>query len=357
MYGMAVALMRRDLISVGALWLILTVIGELLAVFVDIYPEAKSDKGEEIEQAFRVLVYFAVPVFTLVIAVLAYTVLRHRTTGLPEEDGPPLMGRGSAPVAWLVITAGLTLAVMIYPGLTSIPGIFGDESNPDLVVEVEGVQWTWFVSYPQHDVTGASELVLPVDRSVRFEITSRDVLHSFWVPAFLMKIDAVPGRTTIISLTPTKIGSFQTDPLLRVQCAELCGLAHARMRIPVRVVSESEFNAWVQQQGPVQPTPAPDAQQFAIEGLNLKFDIDEIVAEAGRQAIVTFDNLDDSIPHNWALYESEEAADGGAAAIAGSSIEDGPLVQQIVFDTPEPGTYFYKCDVHPTTMTGTFIVR
>lgn len=140
--------MRRDFILVAALWLALTAIGELLAIFGDIYPVPSSDKGEEIEHAFRVLVYFAVPVFTLVIAVLVYTVLTRRTVGMPERDGPPLHGRGSVPLAWFAITAGLTLVVMIYPGLVSIPAIFGVDDHPDLVVEVEGVQWTWFVSYP-----------------------------------------------------------------------------------------------------------------------------------------------------------------------------------------------------------------
>ncbi len=240
--------MKRDLFAVAALWLILTAIGELLAVFVDIYPVARSDKGEDIEHAFRVLVYFAVPVFTMVVAVLVYSMLRHRTKELPDTDGPAFHGRGPVPLAWLAITAGLTLAIMIYPGLVGIPEIFDDEPDPDLVVEVVGIQWAWLVTYPQHDISGARELVLPVDRTVRFEITSQDVLHSFWVPSFLMKIDAVPGRTTTISLTPTKTGTFQTDPNLRVQCAELCGMAHARMRMPVRVVSDGEFEAWVREQ-------------------------------------------------------------------------------------------------------------
>ena len=95
--------MRRDFILVAALWLALTAIGELLAIFGDIYPVPSSDKGEEIEHAFRVLVYFAVPVFTLVIAVLVYTVLTRRTVGMPEQDGPPLHGRGSVPLAWFAM--------------------------------------------------------------------------------------------------------------------------------------------------------------------------------------------------------------------------------------------------------------
>lgn len=360
--------MKRDLFIAGALWLLLTIIGEILAVGVDIYPVARSDKGEEIEEAFRILVIFAVPVFTFVVAVLLYSVLRHRTTGdLPAEDGPAYHGRGAVPLAWFGITAGLTLVVMIYPGLTSLPGIVRDDP-PDLVVEVRGFQWQWQFTYPQQDINifgtpdSIPEMVLPLERTVRFEITSADVLHSFWVPAFLMKIDAVPGQTTTVTLRPTETGTFQTDSMLRVQCAEACGLGHGRMMARVAVVSDEDFEEWVaaQQEAPAdaeQPTPVAGAQEFTIVGENILFDVDEIQAEADGQVIITFDNRDQAVPHNWAFYESEEAANSGADAIAGSPIEPGPLAQTIVFDAPEPGTYFFRCDVHPTTMTGTLEVE
>ncbi len=356
--------MKRDLLTVAALWLVLTAIGEVLAAVGDFYPLTRSDKGEEIETAFRVLVFFAIPVFAMVVAVLFYSVLRRRTAGPPTEDGPALQGRGPVPLAWFGITAALTLAIMIYPGLTGIPRIFGDEPHPDLTVEVEAVQWAWLVSYPQYDITAGREMVLPVDRTVEFKVTSRDVLHSFWIPAFLMKIDAVPGMTTTISLRPTQTGSFQEDPLLRVQCAELCGLSHSRMQLPVRVVTEQEFADWVKErQGAAraaltpQPGAAAGAQEVAIVGENLLFDTDEIAVEAGRRVVIRFENRDAGVPHNWALYESEEAASGGVAPLAVSPIEPGPIEQEIVFDAPEPGTYFFRCDVHPTTMTGELVVR
>jgi len=357
--------MKRDAMAVGALWLLLTGLGELFAATVDFYPQARSDKGEDIEHAFRVLVYFAVPVLALVVAVLAYSVLRQRTAGPPLEDGPPMQGRGAVPWAWFAVTAGLTLTIMIYPGLVSLPDIMGhEEEQPgDLVVDVVGIQWAWLLEYPQYGVKTSRELVLPVDRTVHFQITSQDVLHSFWIPGFLMKIDAVPGRTTMMSLTPTETGDFQADPNLRVQCAELCGLSHSRMRIPVRVVNESEFDAWLREQAQEatpapgeEPTPAPDAQELTIVGSNIQFDTDEIAIEAGRQAVVTFDNQDAGVPHNWALYESESAARNSGEPIAASPIEDGPIVQQIAFDPPAPGAYYFVCDVHPN-MNGELIVE
>ena len=356
--------MKRHLIIAGALWVALTAAGEALALLVDFYPIARSDKGEEIERAFRILVIMAVPVFTMVVAVLVYSVLARRTAGPLAGEGPPLLGRGAVPVTWFALTAGLTFLVMIYPGLTSLQDVVGNYEEPDLVVDVQGVQWTWLISYPQYDVTAAGELVLPVDRTVRFDITSLDVLHSFWVPAFLMKIDAVPGRPTKVSLKPTTTGSFDSDPLLRVQCAELCGLSHSRMRVPVRVVSEQEFEDWVKGRqeaartaSAAQPTVAAEAQTVAIAAKDLAFDTKTIAVESGRQVVIKLDNQDANIPHNWALYESEEAAASAATTLASGPIQSGPVQEQILFDPLQPGTYFFRCDVHPTTMTGELVVK
>ena len=233
-------------IIAGLLWLVMTAVGLWLALAVDYYPVVLSDKGEEIADAFRVLMVFSVPVFTMVLAVLIYTMLRRGYEEVPA-DGPPLQGKGTAPLTWFVVTSGLTALVIVFPGLTSLHTVAKSEANPDVLVQVEGVQWTWLVSYPELGVENVRELLLPVDRTVRFEITSRDVLHSFWVPAFLMKVDAVPGITTTISLRPTKVGSFDLNPTVRLQCAELCGLGHGTMQIPVAVVSQAEFDAWVKE--------------------------------------------------------------------------------------------------------------
>lgn len=356
--------MKRDLLVTGALWLVLTVVGEVLAYRVDIYPVARSDKGQEIEDAFRALVYLAVPVFTMVVSVLLYTVLRHRSTGPAdgeENDGPAFAGRGPVPLTWLGMTAGLTVLVMIYPGLTGIPKIVNDQEDPQLLVQVDGVQWSWLVSYPQYDVAPGTELVLPVNRTVRFNITSRDVLHSFWIPAFLMKIDAVPGKTTGFSLKPTETGAFDSDPLLRVQCAELCGLSHSRMTIPVSVVSDEEFRSWLDahQKPAATPaaTPSAEAQELTITSKNSALDTTEATVRAGRQVIVRFQNEDGGVFHNWALYESEEAAKSGAKAIAASELKAGPVVQEVVMGALEAGAYYFRCDVHPTTMYGVLVAQ
>ncbi len=250
--------MKRDLVIVAVLWLALTAAGLALAR-VDFFPVVRADKGDEIRHAFQVLLYLAAPVFTLVVAVLSYSVLRFRRSGPPAVDGPPIMGRGVVPVAWFGVTAALAVLVMIYPGITGISKVFRNPP-PDLVVQVQGTRWKWIVSYPQYRVTTLTELVLPVDTTVRFEVTSSDVIHSFWIPAFLTKIDAVPGMTTVLTVRPTKTGSYETDQALRLQCAELCGRDHALMAMPVRVVTRQEFEAWARAQtGQASTTPAPPA--------------------------------------------------------------------------------------------------
>ena len=116
----------------------------------------------------------------------------------------------------------------------------------DLVVELEARTFAWRVSYPSLNISRLrKEMVLPVGKHVRFDVTSKDVIHSFWISAFRVKIDAVPGLVTTEYATPDRTGSFEDDFNLRLQCAELCGVGHATMTMPVRVVEQGEFDAWV----------------------------------------------------------------------------------------------------------------
>ena len=230
-----------------AVWVVLTAGGLAAVLTVDFYPVVASDRGDEIAHAFRFLTALAIPVAAMVLAVVGYSMLRRGSGDLPPEDGMPFDGRGAFPRIWLGATAGLTLLIIIYPGLWTLGDVIEKHDDPDVVIDVQAMQWTWLINYPDRGVTNQVELVVPVDRKVTFNITSRDVLHSFWVPAFLMKVDAVPGRTTTMSLIATEIGDYSNEAVYRLQCAELCGISHARMQIPVRVVSQSEFETWVRE--------------------------------------------------------------------------------------------------------------
>ncbi|MEZ5185829.1 MAG: cytochrome c oxidase subunit II [Candidatus Nanopelagicales bacterium] len=121
------------------------------------------------------------------------------------------------------------------------------ENNQDLTVGVVGFRWSWTFNYVDqntYDVGTPDEdptLYLPVDQKVKFELTSPDVIHSFWVPTFLFKLDVVPGRTNTFEVTPNKEGTFLG------KCAELCGVDHSRMLFKVKVVSQQEFEQHMQE--------------------------------------------------------------------------------------------------------------
>ena len=112
-------------------------------------------------------------------------------------------------------------------------------------VNVVGYRWNWGFNYLDEDTYTVgtpnlpATLVLPVNEKVRFELTSPDVIHSFWVPAFLFKMDVIPGKTNVFELTPDKVGTYPG------RCAELCGVDHSRMLFTVKVVERAEFDKYV----------------------------------------------------------------------------------------------------------------
>lgn len=234
-----------DAVAVVVIWLALTGAGEALVWDLSIFPTRGAREAQVADRAFLVLGRLAVPVFAFVVAMLLYSALRFRSPRGAEGLGAPIWGSPRAYVPWLVVTGALAVLLIVDPGLTGLAEFRGSP-RADLVVRLVGSQWSWLVVYPEEgDLSSLDELVLPVGRRIRFEATSTDVIHSLWIPAFRVKIDAVPGRTTVVYATPTRTGSFHTDPTYRLQCAELCGLGHASMRLPVEVVSEDDFRAFL----------------------------------------------------------------------------------------------------------------
>jgi cytochrome c oxidase subunit 2 len=349
---------RRHVVIVGLLWLVLTAIGLVLANL-PFQPLVASDKGAMIDETFKVLLIMSVPVFTFVIAGLAYSVFVFRHKGQPEEDGAPITGRGPIPLAWFVVTSLMAIGVMVYPGLTELPKIVNIASQPDVVVQVNGFRWGWTVTYPGQQAKSSTELVLPVGKTVGFEITSSDVIHSVWVPAFRMRWDAVPGLTTYMSFTPTEKGSFETDAGFRLQCSQLCGGEHANMRVPVRVVDDAEFAAWTEanKTGGGGGGPVEGAQLLTIEAKNppgtteFHFTTDSLSATAGQPISVTFSNDDKGVIHNFAVLGTD------GTPLGATDFAPGQIEQVLNLDPLPAGTYKFLCQAHPTTMFGTLEVK
>ncbi len=238
---------RTDLIVAGAIWIVATGVALWWIASTNFHPLGASTNAEITDDAFNLLMYLAAPVTTFVLVVLGYSVVRFRTAADDDEESAPVRSNRLFVVLWIVITAGLSVYAIINPGFTGLDALAAD-TEEDLTIEVTARQWGWDYNYVEDDLTiDGDELVLPVDTRILFKITSLDVIHSFWIPAFRIKKDAVPGITTEVYTTATDVGDFAEDDGFRVQCAELCGVGHMNMDTRVSVRSRADFNMWVQE--------------------------------------------------------------------------------------------------------------
>jgi cytochrome c oxidase subunit 2 len=221
------------------LGIVLSLIGIAIALLIPWFPESGAESADKIDTVYDVLLICSVPIFVLVMTVAIYSVVRFRAKPGDMRDGAPIHGNTRLEVVWVTIPFLMVTALAIY-GWVVLDDLEAKQPNT-LIVNVTGQQFTWSFDYPSQKVK-STELVLPKDRPVEFRIHTKDVLHSFWVPEFRLKSDAVPGLTTKIRLTPNRIGHYQ------VVCAELCGIGHSTMRQNVRVVATSEFDSWLDDQ-------------------------------------------------------------------------------------------------------------
>ncbi len=243
--------MRRhpvaQMVIVGA---IASAIGIAIALVIDWFPADAAEQAKPIDTLYDVLMIVSVPVFVLVTVVTLFAAWNFRMRpGQEHEDGPPIHGNTRLEVIWTAVPAIILVSLCSYAYVV-LRDI--EEKQPNtLVVHVTGQQFAWRYRYPQEGgrAIETTALVLPKDRPVLFKVDAMDVIHDFWVPAFRVKIDAVPGITTEVRATPTKLGRFP------VVCAELCGLGHAVMRSTVRVVSPAAWDRWIEEQS----APAPPA--------------------------------------------------------------------------------------------------
>ena len=239
--------MNRHVRNALLIWLALSVGSIVWLANADIFPPSAGEQAAVIDDAFRLLSILAAPVAALVLTVLGYSLFRFRADG--DEEGPALHGNRALSWGWLLISTALVVYVVFNPGLKGLNELEAMGADDPLVIEVEGEQWHWNVTYPQHELSyeRALQIALPVDQTVRFEITSADVIHSFWIPAFRMKMDALPGRVTTLTVTPDDLGRTAANPHLRVQCAELCGTGHPRMQMDVLILEPETFSTWVEE--------------------------------------------------------------------------------------------------------------
>lgn len=343
--------------------------GGLIYLFlhVDIIPNPFSVERGYIDNFVKILFSIASVFFSVVIVVLVYSLIFFRRRQGDNTDGPLVRGNSPLERVWTIIPLVIVIALSVYGAIVLDKITAPGPPQTELEVDVLAFRFGWQFTYPDYNVT-TYELHVPVNQRILVKLQSKDVVHSFWVQQWGPKQDAVPGITTQVRYTPTEVGQYT------VQCSQLCGYGHSLMIAPAIVTSSVDFQSWIQQQQKaapipsvsppatpamtVSPTASPSATAapaaFSLTAQNIAFDKSSITVQAGARITINFTNKDSGIPHNFSVYTDSSAT----KSIFTGQIISGPAVTAYTFTAPiTPGSYFFRCDVHPTTMTGTLIVQ
>ena len=236
---------QRSVTLAVVLALIATAIGIWLSYVIHWFPVQASTQARNTDRLYHVLVIATIPIFVLVVTVILYSVWQFRMKpGEELKDGPPIHGNTRLEVIWTALPAILLLGMVGY----SFVVLAENEKKParEIDVGVTGQQFVWTYQYPPSVTGGAPinsyKLYLPENESVEFNLRSKDVIHAFWIPAFRIQEDVVPGITTHWRATPDRLGTYP------VVCNLLCGVGHSLMRSTAHVVPEAQFKAWIKSQ-------------------------------------------------------------------------------------------------------------
>lgn len=235
---------RAAVITVGALAVTLTASGCTAneAFFMDL-PEPATKEGAITQSLWQGawIAAWSVGIVTWGLMLWAAFAYRRR-----HKNDAPEQTKYNIPIEILYTLVPLIMIIGLFwftaKDQSEILTVSNDQQHS---VNVVAYRWNWGFNYLDEDAYTVgtpnlpATLVLPVDEKVRFELTSPDVIHSFWVPSFLFKMDVIPGKTNVFELTPNKIGTFAG------KCAELCGVDHSRMIFNVKVVSRADYDAYI----------------------------------------------------------------------------------------------------------------
>jgi len=208
------------------------------------FPPPITKQGDVVLHLWQGSWIAGMAVACLVWGLILWAVIFHRKRG----DRLPPQVRYNLPIEILYTALPFVLiAVLFYYTAKDENTIDAIPAKPAVTVNVVGYQWSWQFSYPQYNVTDNGVmypgplplLELPTGETVKFNLTSPDVIHAFWVPEFLFKRDVIPGHPNHFAVTLTKTGTYIGH------CSELCGLYHSRMLFTLKVVTPAQFQQWI----------------------------------------------------------------------------------------------------------------
>lgn len=214
----------------------------VLTFLYDWFPEQMSPSAEKVDTLYKFLTAVSIPFVVIIFAFIAFCLIEFRAkpSDPSDKDGEPIHGSTRLEIIWTTIPLIIVVSLGIYAWVV-LDQIEAKQPN-ELTVNVTGQQFIFSFEYPDQKIKTTSELVVPVNRGLYFNLEAKDVIHGFWVPAARLKRDMTPGVTTKLRFTPKRIGNYP------IVCTELCGIGHAVMRSRLRVVSQADFDKWVKQQ-------------------------------------------------------------------------------------------------------------
>jgi cytochrome c oxidase subunit 2 len=241
----------RHGLRIAAIWLVVAVAADLLIWFVwgpHLPPGAMASAASNQQFDIKVMAVMAAPVMAFVLIYFGYALIVWRQRDGDETDGPPIHGNTRVQVTWITVTSVIVLALFVFgtaelvsangAGAGEGPSPIWKPGGTPLQVQVIGQQWKFTYRYPQYGGFETTNLVLPAGQWVQFNVTSLDVIHSFWAYQLGVKADANPGVNNVAFTKPDHAGSFT------VRCAELCGLWHGAMFDYGEVLSVAQFRSW-----------------------------------------------------------------------------------------------------------------
>jgi len=343
--------------------------------------EGATVQGKEINRLYTIVLAVAAVVFLAVEGAIVYAAVRfrRRDNELPSQ----FHGNLAVEVVWTAIPTVIVLA-LFFLSIQTLDRVEARAANPAVTIEVEGFQWQWNFSYPgdaddtaddftvRGTISAPPIIMIPVNETVRLNLHSDDVIHAWYVPEFLFKQDVVPGRTNSFDINSDELGSYTG------QCAELCGVLHARMTFTIETVTRPAYDAWVAGQQALEQARRDRLQacaenpvssgEYTIVAQGVTFVqvdpetgdplLDEATAlpavlecfavPAGGEFTVHFDNRDQATPHNVSIYRGKETILTGDPVTGPDETVDYPI------PALEAGEYTYICIYHPVAdMTGT----
>ena len=316
-----------------------------------------TTQAKEVFWLYNVVLAMGALVFFGVEGFIVYSIVRYRR----RDDRLPtqLHGNNLVELVWTAIPTVIVLVLFALSTLT-LNSISAHE-DPGVQITVEGKQWAWSFHYQDADADPTNDvvvqggslappvMVVPVGEPILLTLVSHDVIHSFYVPAFLVKRDVIPTGDrppNTLEFTVSEVGIYAG------QCAEFCGDLHARMTFKVQAMKPADYQAWfaAAQSGQTPaPSVAPTAQVLKLSAKGNTFGTQTLDAKAGAAFKIDFDNQDD-IDHNVVI------SDANGIRFRGDYFK-GPGTKTYTVSALPAGQYTFVCEIHPTTMSGTLTVK